>query len=433
MHAPAVLLAAALAAGPLAAQQPAVPPPAAGGLTIRLVAPASTPGGAAVYVAGTFDAWNPADPSFRLLAAGPGVYVLTLPDSVRGRLEFKFTLGSWDRVETDSAGRDVANRAVTVPPSGPATYDATVRGWRTGGAAPRAHTATASVTVLDTAFAIPQLGRTRRVWLYLPPGYAASRRRYPVLYLQDGQNVFDAATSYAGEWGVDETLDSLRARGDPGVIVVAVDNGGAARMDEYLPWKAVTEHIGGGDGGRYVDFLARTLKPWVDARYRTRRDAAHTGVGGSSLGGLIAFYAMMRYPGVFGRGLIFSTPFFLNPRLYAMARAYRQRRPAARFYFDMGAGEGVGDPGLPDSAMVRSQRAMVDTLAAAGVDTARDVRDMLRADGQHQEWFWRREFPAAYLWLFDGPAGAGRAGTGDTRRGETGGAGRPGAFSASGG
>ncbi len=398
-----MLLSLALLAGAAtaAAQQP--PPAAPGGLTIRLHAPVTTPAGAAVYVAGSFDNWNPADARYRLAATGDGTWGITLPDDVRGAVEFKFTLGSWDRVETDSAGGDVANRTFTIPASGQATWEGTVAAWRTGPAAPRPHTTTASVSILDTAFVMPQLGRTRRVWLYLPPGYSGSHRRYPVLYLHDGQNVFDAATSYAGEWGVDETLDSLRALGDPGVIVVAVDNDAARRLDEYTPWAFTSGNIkGGGDGGKYVDFLALTLKPWVDAHYRTLRDPAHTGIGGSSLGGLISFYAALKYPRVFGRAIVFSSPFFLNPQLYAMARAFRQPRSHVRFYFDMGASEGLTDPGLADSAMVRAPRAMVDTLARAGVDTARDVRAVVRADGQHKEWFWRREFPRAYVYLFTG-------------------------------
>ena len=399
-----VLLALTLGAAPAIAQQGAAPgaagAPSAAGLTIRLGVPASTPSGAAIYVAGTFNNWNPADPHFRLAPAGDGAYAITLPDSIRGPVEFKFTLGSWDAGEADSSGRDLGNRTFTIPASGPATWDGAVARWHTGPAAPRVHTATASVSILDTAFVIPELGRTRRVWLYLPPDYATSHRRYPVLYLHDGQNVFDAATSYAGEWGVDETLDSLHALADPGVIVVAVDNGGAERANEYMPFPSAVGNWGGGEGGKYVDFLARTLKPYVDAHYRTLRDPAHTGIGGSSLGGLISFYAVMKYPEVFGRAIVFSSPFFLNPTLYTMARAFRQPRTHVRFYFDMGADEGIGEQGLPDHAMARSQRAMMDTLAAAGVDTLRDVRNLLPADGQHREWFWRREFPGAYSYLF---------------------------------
>ena len=370
------------------------------GLTIRLTSvPAPPPPGAAIYVAGGFNGWNPAADGYRLAPEG-SQYVVTLPDSVRGRLEFKFTLGSWDRVEVSASGADVPNRTFTVPPTGPATYTGIVAAWRTGPAPARPHTATASVSVLDTAFRMPQLGRTRRVWLYLPPDYATSGRTYPVLYLHDGQNVFDAATSFAGEWGVDETLDSLRAVGDPGVIVVAVDHGGTHRMDEYQPWPSTDRRFGGGEGAKYVDFIVRTLKPFVDAHYRTRKGRVDTGIGGSSLGGIISLYAALQYPDVFGRVLVFSAPFFFEPRLFAMARAYRPRASPTRFYFDTGLDEGTSELGLPHRAMAHSLQAVVESLGAAGVDRAADVRALFPADGAHAEWFWRREFPAAYRWLF---------------------------------
>jgi len=387
-----------------------VPSTTPGGLTILLSAPASTPADTGVYVAGSFNSWNPAAPGYRMNVAGPGQYALTLPDSVRGDVEFKFTLGSWNAVEVTATGGDVANRTFAVPASGSATYTATVAGWRDARTVrPRAHTARPSVAVLDTAFAMPQLGRTRRVWLYLPPDYATTSRRFPVLYLQDGQNVFDDATSFAGEWGVDETLDSVEAAGGPDVIVVAVDNGGAKRLDEYQPWPGNMPGVGGGEGMRYVDFLVRTLKPYVDAHYRTRPDRLHTGVGGSSLGGLISFYAAIKYPKVFGRALVFSPSFFINPQIFALARAARPLRPAARFYFVSGQNEGGQGPLL--RAIPNGQTAMVDTLAAAGFNVARDVRASLPADGAHAEWFWRREFPAAYAFLFGGAAsGVGHTG-----------------------
>ncbi len=388
----------------LAACAHRAPPPAAvpagRGLTIRLTSiPASTPAGAVIYVAGSFNNWNPAAEGYRLTAQG-AQYAITLSDSVRGPVEFKFTLGSWERVEVSASGGDVPNRTFTVPPAGVGTYTGTVVAWRTGPAPQRPHSATASVSILDTAFQMPQLGRTRRVWLYLPPDYATSGGTYPVLYLHDGQNVFDAATSFAGEWGVDETLDSLHAAGDSGVIVVAVDNGGTHRMDEYQPWPSTDARFGGGEGARYVDFIVHTLKPFIDAHYRTRPDRVNTGIGGSSLGGIISFYAALQYPDVFGRVLVFSAPFFFEPQLFAMARAYRRRASPTRFYFDTGLNEGTTELELPYRAMAHSLQAMVDSLAAEGVDTAADVRALLPADGAHAEWFWRREFPAAYRWLF---------------------------------
>ena len=250
-------------------------------------------------------------------------------------------------------------------------------------------------------FAIPQLDRTRRVMIYLPPGYATSNRAYPVLYLQDAQNVFDAATSFAGEWGVDETLDSLHALGDPGIIVVAVDNGGSLRLNEYVPWPmSVGRLSGGGEGGAYADFLALTLKPWIDARYRTQGGRATTGVGGSSAGGHIALYAALRHPEVFGRVLAFSPSFFVNPELFALARRFSAGLQPTRFYFISGLDEGTGTGlGLPDRVFAKAQGDMVDTLTAAGVQPG-DMRSLLPPDGAHSEWFWRREFPAAYRWLY---------------------------------
>lgn len=374
-------------------------------LTMRVAVPGDTPGDAAVFVAGSFNGWNPGDPAYRLRPADGG-FVITLPDAVRGPVEFKFTRGSWDAVETDSAGGSVANRAFTIPAAGAATYEGRVAAWQDPAKVrPKPHTATASVTVIDTAFRIPQLGRMRRVWVYLPPGYASSHRRYPVLYMQDGQNVFDAATSGFGEWAVDESLDSLRALGDPGVIVVAVDHGGSKRLDEYSPWR--NARYGGGEGEAYADFLARTLKPYVDRRFRTLADPAHTAVMGSSMGGLISLYAILKYPEVFGRAGVFSPSLWFSPDVYALARAAHPRA-GSRIYLLMGGREGD----TPEQA-VQDARRMADTLAAAGLRPGAQLVTRVAADGQHSEWFWRREFPAAYLWLF------GRAGHASSRRAVT--------------
>jgi predicted alpha/beta superfamily hydrolase len=383
-------------------------------VTLRLARlPASTPAGATIYVAGSFNGWNPADSLYRLRRTADGGYAITLPEAVRGPVEFKFTLGAWERVETDSAGGGVQNRRFEVPPAGAITWTGDIGGWQDPAKIPvRRSTRRATVSVIDTAFAIPQLGRTRRVWIYLPPGYAASTRRYPVLYMQDGQNLFDDSTSFAGEWGVDESLDSLHARGDEGVIVVGVDNGGPHRLDEYSPWK--NARYGGGEGDAYAEFLVRTLKPYVDQHYRTRTDRESTGIGGSSMGGLISLYAALRYPEVFGRAAVFSPSLWFAPQVYAFARAARRPLPGTRMYFVTGAKEG----GTPE-VEVANQARMIDTLATRDFRVGRNVEAFVRPDGQHAEWFWRREFPAAYEWLFgdddrstahpSGSAGRGRS------------------------
>jgi predicted alpha/beta superfamily hydrolase len=372
--------------------------PADAQLTIRLSSPAGSD--APVFVAGSFNGWAPADSAYRLRREADGAYAITLPADVRGPVEFKFTRGAWETVELDSAGQAVGNRAFTVPASGAATYAATVTRWADGTAKPvPAHSATASVLLLDTAFAIPELGRTRRVWIYLPPDYAWSDKTYPVLYMHDGQNVFDAATSYAGEWGVDEALDSLHAAGDPGVIVVAVDNGGELRMREYSPWTH-PQH-GGGEGDEYADFLANTLKPWVDRQFRTRPGPESTGIMGSSMGGLISLYAALRHPGVFGRVGVFSPSLWYSDSVFVMARAgVASSGPRPRMYFVSGGREG---PQTMPRIVVQDQERMIETLAAAGWTRGADLHAAAPDEGTHAEWFWRREFPAAYRWLFADP------------------------------
>ncbi|WP_426060440.1 alpha/beta hydrolase-fold protein [Hymenobacter sp. B1770] len=235
---------------------------------------------------------------------------------------------------------------------------------------------------------MPQLGHTPRVWLYLPPGYATSGRRYPVLYMQDGHNVFDNLTAFAGEWVIDEALNLLHTNGqDPiGCIVVAIDNGGSTRLDEYSPWNNPLH--GGGQGDLYLDFLVQTIKSHIDTNLSNREN---TGIAGSSMGALIATYAALRQPIVFGKVGVFSPAYwFAAQPLFN----YVHTHPAnldTRFYFVSGTSE--------STSMVPQMTAMRDSLLRGGVPAA-NLSFNPRADGQHAEWFWKREFPAAYSWLF---------------------------------
>jgi metallo-beta-lactamase class B len=380
---------------------------AAGQTTLRLTAvPPGTPAGAAIYVAGSFNGWQPGSPAHALARQPDGTYSLTLPASVTGTLEFKFTRGSWATVETDAQHQDRPNRRYTAT-GAPATVDLQVLGWKDQGAPPPPCVSTAlqpQVQVMSTTFLMPQLGRSRRVWVYLPADYARSTRRYPVLYLHDGQNVFDQCTSFSGEWGVDETLAQLQQQGldAQGCIVVAIDNDSGQRLNEYSPWR--NAQYGGGQGDAYVDFLVQTLKPYVDQHYRTRPDRLNTGLGGSSMGGLISLYAALKYPAVFGRAAIFSPAFWFAE---AELKSYLHQHRAApgqptRFYFV------AGTPESP--TMVPLMQAVRDSLQRAGY-AASDLSYQARADGQHAEWFWRREFPAAYQWLYApaAPTSAGKA------------------------
>lgn len=366
-------------------------------LTLRVTPlPAGTPQGATVFVAGDFNGWKPGDAMWALTPAADGALAITLPVSIRGNIAFKFTLGAWTTVETTPAGTDIPNRTFTIPPTGAVTITAAIGAWKfsTGPVAAKVSTARPSVRIISDSFAIPSLGRTRRVWVYLPPGNGVGTQRYPVVYLQDGQNVFDAATSSAGEWGVDETIDSLASRGVAGAIVVAVDNGGSHRMDEYNPWKNGATRLGGGEGEAYVNFLARELKPYIDAHYRTRTDARSTTIAGSSMGGLIALYASLTRPGVFGNAGVFSCACWIaREEIMALVKRTKPGKQPAHFYFVVGELEGKnGEPAKDQTAVVRA-------MNTVGFRANSEVVARVVPDGKHEEWFWRREFPKAYLWL----------------------------------
>jgi len=362
--------------------------------------PANTPAADTIFVAGSFNGWNPHDARFALRRQADGSWQISLPQGL-GALEYKFTRGSWEKGEVDSKGEALPNRRAEAGTQSEISHG--VANWQDLSGAAKKHTLSPQVQVLSESLAMPQLGRRRRVLVYLPADYAQNtRRRYPVLYLHDGQNVFDEATSYSGEWGVDETLDQLKKQGQ-GVassIVVAIDNGNEYRSDEYIPWPSEAlkdQPHKGGQGSAYVDFLAQTLKPYVDAHFRTQPDAAHTGVAGSSLGGLISLYAALKYPQVFGRVGIFSPAFWVcNDSLQAYFRQH-PAAPTSRFYFVCGPKE--SETMLP--LMVSWRNALRD----AGVPAA-NLRLQAPADGEHREWFWRREFPAAYRWLFSPAASA---------------------------
>jgi len=249
-------------------------------------------------------------------------------------------------------------------------------------------TAAAEVTVLNEAFVMPGLNRSRQVRLYLPPGYGTSDKSYPVLYMHDGQNVFDNATAYAGEWGVDETLNDLAASGQLELIVVAIDNGAEKRMTELNP--ADHAEFGKAEGKAYVEFIANTVKPYIDQHYRTLADVEHTGIMGSSMGGLISHYAILQFPQVFSKAGIFS------PSYWAAGQqvSWFENQPAAqeaRLYFYMGGKE--GDSMVPDVERV------YQAVLSKGHATEQ-IQYHLVADADHNEAAWRNEFKTAVLWMF---------------------------------
>ena len=254
--------------------------------------------------------------------------------------------------------------------------------------APRAPTAGPGVHVLAQRLAMPGLGRERTLRLYLPPSYESNpARRYPVLYMHDAQNLFDDATSFAGEWGVDETLDDFaRTRGFE-AIVVGIDHGDAERTHELSPW--TNPKYGPAQGEQYMAFVVDTVKPWIDAHYRTQPGRESTAILGSSMGGLISHYAIQRYPEVFSKAGVFSPSYWVSPQLYTIA-AEQALLPDARLYLFAGGKEGGG----MDEAAVKMHQTLLQK------NTAKQLQLHIEPGAQHNEAAWRAEFGRAVRWLF---------------------------------
>ncbi len=257
------------------------------------------------------------------------------------------------------------------------------------------HTVTGDLRILPKLQS-PQLKNERDILVWLPPSYDAQPdRRYPVLYMHDGQNLFDAKTSFSGEWRVDETMTALAAEGRE-AIIVGLPNTGRTRISEYSPFAR---------GDDYLCYITDTVKPIVDADFRTLPDAPHTGLAGSSLGGLITLYGFLSRGDVFGLGGAFSPSFWVGQgRLYGAIDRYAYG--SGKLYMDIGTREveAVAVEGASAGRSTRNARyvggvaRLYERLLQRGYtdDTLLYVED---EGGAHNEQDWARRLPEALRFL----------------------------------
>ncbi len=341
-----------------------------------------------VFIAGDFNNWNPGDQHYQLKRSGRDQWEIQLTGLSTGEHNYKFTEGNWENAEANATGKAAGNRAVQIDQD--AERMDTVPAWTDGKPAVRIHSASARVRIINTAFYMSSLNRTRRIWIYLPEGYdpTDSIMKYPVLYMHDGQNLFDDVTSGFGEWGVDEALDSLQKQTGKYCIVVGIDHGGEKRMTEYDPYD--NQKFGKEEGIEYVDFLANELKPFIDQHYRTMPVASGTAIAGSSMGGLISAYAVLKYPHTFGAAGIFSPSFWIAPEMKQLADGPVMNLQL-RFWFYAGEKE--------SESMVSDMKTIRDIVAAKyKTDIAFSTDPM----ANHNETAWRKWFPEFYKWWVAG-------------------------------
>jgi len=248
----------------------------------------------------------------------------------------------------------------------------------------------ASKQVSTFTIEAPQLGYTKKIWIYLPKNYDSTKKKYPVIYMHDAQNLFDAKTSYIGEWNVDEKLDSLNAQ----VIVVGIEHGNEKRMEELTPYK--NSKYGGGNADNYLEFIVKTLKPEIDTKYRTKTSARNTAIMGSSIGGLVSYYAILKYPEIFGKAGIFSPAFWFNQK-EIIELTEKTPKLKTKIYFLCGDNEGDEND---KKIMITNINKMDDLISEKRCDCLHLTRKTVVKGGQHNEKLWRDGFVKAYLWLF---------------------------------
>lgn len=343
--------------------------------------PSDIPPNENIFIAGTFNNWNPDDENYKFQKSVSG-YSITINVKEKAG-EYKLTRGSWAKVECDKNGNSISNRQYSVESSN--LTDIIIEGW-TDLFPPKtiASTASKNVKIIDTAFLIPQLHRKRTIRIYLPGDYSISKTRYPVLYMHDGQNLFDDATSFAGEWGVDEFMDSTKIRK---AIIVGIDNGSNKRANEYNPYDH--KDFGKGEGNAYIDFIAKSLKSYIDKNYRTLKDKSNTMIAGSSMGGLISFFAILKYPKIFGAAGVYSPSFWVAPGIFNNVKL-KGKNINSKIYYFAGKQEGGN--------MVSDALKMYNTMHKVSKSKMKLV---IKDDGEHNEVTWRKDFPEFYKWIMN--------------------------------
>jgi predicted alpha/beta superfamily hydrolase len=335
-----------------------------------------------VFVAGNFNNWNPGNSAYKMNQEKDELNI-HLPNLLPGIYEFKFTRGNWGKVACTKSGADVGNSVINLTSDTVLYYF--IEAWKDDFAVvEKKHTASENVSIIDTGFYMPQLNRNRRISIYLPEGYKKSSKHYPVLYMHDGQNLFDEYTSGYGEWGVDECLDSLIKKGARPCIVVGIDNG-PKRMNEYNPF--TFEQFGEGEGDAYVNFLVKSLKPFIDKHYRTLPSKENTIIAGSSMGGLISYYALLKHPEVFGKAGVFSPAFWTAPQINNFTDSLAKKMNGLVFFY-MGGYE--GQRYLDDMMQVSDK---LGSSSTAFIYTAIDSM------GMHNEKAWHKWFADFYQWI----------------------------------
>ena len=341
-----------------------------------------------IYIAGSFNDWKKGEEQYKLLTDDNGLLYVNIPAKYGTKLSFLFyKKNHFQNIyvpEGDEKGIELKPRQWTH--TAEEAIEVTVESWTDLGVQ---HTVTPEVRILTQSFFSAALNAYRRVWIYIPASYATAEYPMSVLYMHDGQNLFDQKTSFAGEWNVDETLQTFANTLCQEMIVVGIDNGGAERINELAPWRNEA-YNGGGKGEAYAQFIINELKPAIDANFITDPSREATYTAGSSLGGLMSAYLVLKHGDVFSRAGIFSPAFWFNQSELLELISTQEKNDFSNIY--MTAGEQESEKMIKDMVLFRDQ------MEGKGYETG-DIQIHAVTNAEHNEKNWSQQFPAFFEWL----------------------------------
>jgi len=372
-------------------------------VTFKVIPPENTPVDASIYMSGSHNKW-PAEKGTLLTKNDDWTYSVTLSRPVGTVMEFKFTRGSWDSVEKGNNGEEIANRVYTFD-EGNQVVELKIQRWadikKSVENVPtisdvQNSTITGNIDVIED-FYMPQLDKKVKISVYLPPDYKRENKRYPVLYMQDGQNLFDNIIADDLEWKVDETLERLYSQQKTeGVIVVGVEHKDDKDNSEYSPW-IEKPYIKSANGDKYLDFIVNELKPYIDANYPTLTQRDYTGIAGSDMGGLIALYGGLKYQNIFSKiGALSPALWVADGKIYDFVLGVGKEKEMNIYIYT--GGKELGRAQL-DKQAVNNANYMADLLQEVGF-SPKEIKLTIDNSGIHNESYWSKYFPEALLWLY---------------------------------
>jgi len=373
-----------------------------------------------MYMASSINGWNPSDEEFMLSGRSDLRWQIVIDRDLQGvGVQFKFTLGGWDREELDADGNAIPNRSLPLVDASKLKegekpiIELTVIDFREPVSLAEQVRASGFYHKLIVTGDVSRLevrgggggaqAMTRDLLIWTPPGYndpANADKTYPVLYMFDGQNIFEQLPGVPGEWGADETATRLVESGkvEP-MIIVGIPHAGEYRLSEYLPfgsYKGVKA-----DGQATMEWIFRQVMPRVERAFRVRTDRASTSIGGASLGGAMALYASTAYPDRFANAIIESLPMMDDEGHATMTYLSSVKHWPDKVFIGMGGKEVGNDPADEElNAKYRQWAKMLDLgMAASGLGDDQRLL-IIDPDANHNEIAWNKRFEQALLFLY---------------------------------